>query len=145
MKDTKIKNTIDVKNIGNVKLFKDECKFFEDYKTMKNSHVYREGTNDEYVVFNTIKLSDIQEVNIERKIKKIYKVSQLSIHGEFLCDFGFFTDKKDAEDKMLKGFEKLYKGFKKDIFRVSESQWQSDKHDFIVNIEEITLNKFGEI
>lgn len=140
-----MKKEININNIGNVKIFKDECKDFEDYKAMKHSHIYRDGTNDEYVVFNTINLSDAKDLKTEKKIKKIYKVSQLSIHGEFLCDFGFFTNKKDAEERLMKGFEKLYRGFRKDAHKVSDNQWQSDKHDFIATIEEITLNKFGEI
>ena len=51
---------INEKDVGYVKIFKDELKNVEDfakYKNLFNAKVEREGTNDEYVVFNTFKLS----------------------------------------------------------------------------------------
>ncbi len=51
---------INEKNVGYVKIFKDEVKNFEDYrgyKNLPNAVVEREGTADEYVVFKTFDLS----------------------------------------------------------------------------------------
>lgn len=45
---------------GYIKIFKDEfknLKDFEAYKKLPNAIVEREGTVDEYVVFNTFKLA----------------------------------------------------------------------------------------
>jgi len=48
------------KDAGYIKIFKDEMRNledFEEYKKLPNAIVEREGTADEYVVFNTFKLS----------------------------------------------------------------------------------------
>ena len=51
---------INEKDAGYIKIFKDELKNledFEEYKKLPNAIVEREGTADEYVVFNTFKLA----------------------------------------------------------------------------------------
>ena len=124
--------------IGRIMISKDECNTYDEYLNMPHSHINRPGTADEYVSFNTINLSDLEDV-------AIYKISQISIYGDFLCDFGFFTTREEAEENMLNGFEKLYKGFKDECHRTCEYEWISDQYEFIVHIERIELNTFGEL
>lgn len=75
----------------------------------------------------------------------VWKVSQLSIHGEHLCDFGYFDSKKLAIDSFMKGFDELYSGFREDVYSNGINQWITDKHDFVVNLSEIELNIFEEV
>lgn len=149
-----MKKIINENQIGNVKLFKSDFKNTEDfeaYKTMFNAHVYREGTADEYVVFNTIDLTKVTNYKAPkkskpRKIKSAYKVTQLNQWGEFCCDFGIFESKEEAIKQMYKGLSKLYKGFKKEVWLDENSgQWHCEKYDFIINISQIEFNSFGEM
>lgn len=148
-----MKKIINENQIGNVKLFKSDFKNTEDfeaYKTMFNAHVYREGTFDEYVVFNTINLKNTSNYKSgkpkPRKIKTAYKVTQLTQWGEFCCDFGIFESKEEAIKQMYKGLSKLYKGFKKEVWLDENSgQWHCEKYDFIINISQIEFNSFGEM
>lgn len=149
-----MKKIINENQIGNVKLFKSDFKNTEDfeaYKTMFNAHVYREGTLDEYVVFNTINLKNTSNYKAPKKakpkrIKTAYKVTQLNQWGEYCCDFGIFESKEEAIKQMYKGLSKLYKGFKKEVWLDENSgQWHCDKYDFIINISPIGFNSFGEM
>ena len=148
-----MKKIINENQIGNVKIFRSDFKNNEDYeayKTMFNAHVYREDTNDEYVVFNTINLS--KAINYKKpskpkpkKIKTAYKITQLNQWGEFCCNFGDFESKEVAIEEMFKGLSKLYKGFKKEVWLDKNSgQYHCEKYDFIIDIAEIEFNKFGE-
>ena len=92
---------INENKIGNVKIFKDDFRNvddFESYKTMFNSHVNREGTSDEFVSFNTIKLQDLTDPkpSKQKKIHKVYQISQYSSHGSHCCDFGLFDDRDNV-------------------------------------------------
>ena len=77
--------------------------------------------------------------------KTIWKVSQLSIHGEHLCDFGFFESEELAIKSFMEGFERIYKGFKNDVYEYGHNQWGTDKYEFLVDLKEISLNKFEEL
>lgn len=62
--------------------------------------------------------------------------------------FGVFTNKTLDEVKKIAmdGFEKLYPGFKDDIYSNGKNQWLSDKFDFGVCIEEVeNINVFEEM
>jgi hypothetical protein len=62
--------------------------------------------------------------------------------------FGVFTNKTLDEVKKIAmdGFEKLYPGFKDDIYSNGQNQWLSDKFDFGVCIEEVeNINVFEEM
>ena len=148
-----MKKIINENQIGNVKIFKSDLKNtvdYEAYKKMFNAHVYREGTNDEYVVFYTIDLS--KAINYKKpsnpkpkKIKTAYRITQLNQWGEFCCEFGTFESKEVAIEEMFKGLSKLYKGFKKEVWLDENSgQYHCEKYDFIIDIAEIEFNKFGE-
>ena len=148
-----MKKIINENQIGNVKIFKSDLKNtvdYEAYKKMFNAHVYREGTNDEYVVFNTINLS--KAINYKKpsqpkpkKIKTAYRITQLASSGQYCCNFGDFESKEVAIEEMFKGLSKLYKGFKKEVWLDENSgQYHCEKYDFIIDIAEIEFNKFGE-
>ena len=148
-----MKKIINENQIGNVKIFRSDFKNtvdYEAYKTMFNAHVYREDTNDEYVVFNTINLSKAinykkQSKPKPKKIKTAYRITQLNQWGEFCCSFGDFESKEVAIEEMFKGLSKLYKGFKKEVWLDENSgQYHCEKYDFIIDIVEIEFNKFGE-
>ena len=149
-----MKKIINENQIGNVKIFRSDFKNNEDYeayKTMFNAHVYREDTNDEYVVFNTINLS--KAINYKKpskpkpkKIKTAYKITQLNQWGEFCCNFGDFESKEVAIEEMFKGLSKLYKGFKKEVWLDENSgQYHCEKYDFIIDISPVDFNTFGEV
>ena len=149
-----MKKIINENQIGNVKIFRSDFKNNEDYeayKTMFNAHVYREDTNDEYVVFNTINLS--KAINYKKpskpkpkKIKTAYRITQLNQWGEFCCNFGDFESKEVAIEEMFKGLSKLYKGFKKEVWLDENSgQYHCEKYDFIIDISPIEFNTFGEV
>ena len=149
-----MKKIINENQIGNVKIFRSDFKNNEDYeayKTMFNAHVYREDTNDEYVVFNTINLS--KAINYKKpskpkpkKIKTAYKITQLNQWGEFCCNFGDFKSKEVAIEQMFKGLSKLYKGFKKEVWLDENSgQYHCEKYDFIIDISPVDFNTFGEV
>ena len=146
-----MKKEIKENKIGNVKIFKDEMKnleIFECYKKMTNAHIHREGTSDEFVSFNTIKLQDLTDPkpSKQKKIDKVYQISQYSSHGSHCCDFGIFTDKEKAIQIMLKEVNKLYPGFKKNHWYDSNSDtWHYDEKDFFIKINAIKLNVFGEL
>ena len=80
---------------------------------------------------------------IKEEKNTVWKVSQLSIHGEHLCDFGLFRNKELAIESFMNGFDELYKGFKKDVYPYGTNQWGTD--DFIVSLTEIELDYFEEI
>lgn len=82
---------------------------------------------------------------IKENRETIWKVSQLSIHGEHLCDFGFFESEELAIKSFMEGFEKIYKGFIKDVYSYGRNQWGSDKYDFLIDLKEIDLNRFEEL
>ena len=149
-----MKKIINENQIGNVKIFRSDFKNNEDYeayKTMFNAHVYREDTNDEYVVFNTINLS--KAINYKKpskpkpkKIKTAYRITQLNQWGEFCCNFGDFKSKEVAIEEMFKGLSKLYKGFKKEVWLDENSgQYHCEKYDFIIDISPVDFNTFGEV
>lgn len=146
-----MKKAIKVKLIGNVKIFKDELKNIEDYETYKilyNSHVEREGTDDEYVSFNTINLKDLEEIKDPKpkNIKQVYQISQYAIQGSHCCDFGLYDDKDKAIQEMLSGVDKLYPGFKEEYWYCSNSDvWYYDEKGFYIRINTIEFNTFGEI
>ncbi len=79
------------------------------------------------------------------KMKIIYRVSQYSLHGEHLCDFGFFESERLAFKEMFKGFEKLYKDFKINSWKNGHHNEWYYKEEFIVRITPIIVNKFEEI
>lgn len=71
-----------------------------------------------------------------------YVVYQYDIHFSYssrVC-FGYFTSKEIAFEQMIKGFDKLYKGFEKDVYHNGRDQYICDKHDFGAMIEEIEIN-----
>jgi len=82
-------------------------------------------------------------------MKEIYRVSQLSNHGEFICDFGFFDSKEKAYNELRKGFKDLYKDidFIKDCSYSNKDDgvWDFIKHDFIIVIHTIKFNTFMEV
>lgn len=149
-----MKKSIENKYLGHIKIFKNDFKNTEDYKSYKkmfNAHIEREDTNDEYIVFHTINLSKAISIKPQsnpksKKIKSAYKITQLNQYGEFCCDFGIFESKEIAIEQMLKGLSKLYKGFEKDVWlNTNTGQWHSDKHNFIINISKVEFNTFGEM
>ena len=136
---------IDTKNVGYVKIFKDEVKnsqVFEDYKNLTNAIVEREGTNDEFVTFRTFR-------NPQDFSTTYYKISQYNKYFNDHCaDFGTFDDFDAAVEAMKIGFEELYPGFTDDVYENGSNQWITDIFDFGVMIEEIQFevtNTFGEV
>ncbi|MDD3054825.1 MAG: hypothetical protein PHE16_02990 [Aliarcobacter sp.] len=136
---------IDTKNVGYVKIFKDELKnsqTFEDYKNLTNATVEREGTNDEFLVFRTFK-------NPQNFSTTYYKISQYNKYfNEHCSDFGTFDDFDAAVEAMKIGFEELYTGFADEVYENGSNQWITDKYNFGVMIEEMqfeTTNTFGEV
>lgn len=136
---------INTKNVGYVKIFKDEVKnsqVFEDYKNLTNAIVEREGTNDEFVTFKTFR-------NPQDFSTTYYKISQYNKYFNDHCaDFGTFDDFDAAVEAMKIGFEELYPGFTDDVYENGSNQWITDIFDFGVMIEEIQFevtNTFGEV
>jgi len=81
------------------------------------------------------------------KVKEIYRVSQLSSQGEFICDFGFFDSEERAIKEMVKGVKEYYQdiNFDKDVCFDNRSQYVCNKYEFIIDISAIDFNTFGEI
>jgi len=84
-----------------------------------------------------------------KTLKEIYRVSQLSNHGEFICDFGFFDSEEKAYKELRKGFKDLYKDidFIKDCSynNREDGEWDFTKYDFIIVIRAIKFNTFMEV
>lgn len=96
-------------------------------------------------------LTNLQErlCNSNKSIYMVYQYNKWFNYDSKVL-FGVFTNKTFDEVKeiMMDGFEKLYKGFKDDVY-VNGSQGDqfiTDKHKFGVMIEEIgQVNEFGEM
>lgn len=139
---------INSSNTYNVKIMKSEFENLEDYeeyKKMPNASINRAGTADEYVSFNTFSKQKKYSKPRVKKIKTIFKLRQLNSQGGVCCDFGFFETREMAIKAMFKGIEKLYKGFKKNYHFDGHNQWHYSEKDFIMDIQEIEFNTFGEI
>lgn len=145
-----MKKVIENKYIGNVKIYKNEMKNpqdFEAYGMMFNSKIYNKGTENEYVLFNTInyeKTTTYKKPSKPKKLESIWKVTQLNQWGEFCCDLGFFESKDIAIKQMFKGLSVDYKGFKKEVM-FDGKQWHCERYDFIIDISEINFNVYGEV
>lgn len=76
-----------------------------------------------------------------------YMIYQTDIHFSTRILFGIFTKKKydRVVEIMMDGFEKLYPGFKADVYPIGQFHWVSDKHDFGVEIVCVDLNVFDEL
>jgi len=77
-------------------------------------------------------------------MKEIYRVSQLSNHGEFICDFGFFESEQKAYNELRDNFKDLYEDidFIKDCSysNKDDGEFHFNKYDFIIVIRSIDLN-----
>ncbi len=88
-------------------------------------------------------VTDDEDDTLELEI--VYEIKQFDIWASReLCSFGVFTDKEVAIKKMYKGLEHSYPGIGNELRRDND-QWRSDTHEFIIQIQEIELNKFGEL
>lgn len=75
----------------------------------------------------------------------VYEIKQFDQWvSKELCSFGVFTDKEIAIQEMLKGLADLYPEIHKDLHKNGD-QWTTDKYEFVIQIQEIELNKFGEL
>ena len=77
--------------------------------------------------------------------KSVWQISQLSDHGEHLCDFGLFSSREKAIEEMHKGFSELYEGFSDELWFDGRDQWHCNKHEFIVHIQGLALDSFMEV
>jgi len=75
-------------------------------------------------------------------LKEIYRVSQLSLHGEFICDLGFFDSEQKAYNELKDGFKDLYEDidFIKDCSYSNRDNGEFHFNDFIIVIRSIDLN-----
>jgi len=82
----------------------------------------------------------------DSKLETVYEIKQFDIWASNeLCSFGVFTDKEIAIQEMLKGLNELYPEIGQELQRNGDT-WISDgEHEFIIKIQEIELNKFGEL
>ena len=75
----------------------------------------------------------------------IYSIEQYDTSfRNHLETFGFFTNRKLAIKAMMDGFEKLYPGFKEEVWENGSNKWVSDAHDFGIVISEISVNNIFE-
>lgn len=144
------KVVIEEKYLNRVQISKDEISNYDEVKNLPNANIYREGTADEYVVFNTIDLTKVTNYKApkkskSKKINSIFKVKQLNSQGGFCCNLGFFESREIAIEKTFKGLSKDYKGFRKEVWFDGKNQWHCDKYEFIIDISEIEFNTYGEV
>jgi hypothetical protein len=138
------KTIIESAAIGYLKIFKDDFKnksAFQDYKNLTNATVEREDTNDEFITFKTFKnMNSLDSV-------KFYQIKQYDMYfNEHFANFGMFDDLSTAIEAMKNGFERIYPGFIKDVYKNGDNQWLTDEHGFGVHIVEYAIdNTFGEV
>jgi len=130
---------INEKDVGYVKIFKDELKNVEDfanYKNCFNAKVEREGTADEYVVFNTFKLSKAI-IN-----KKSYLLQERNSWYETASaiNLGVFSSIENA----LKAAKKEYGELRQDGSRFNYEPIKNP-NDVTIFIIEFETDEFGEV
>jgi|GEM_PF-2490917 len=80
------------------------------------------------------------------EVKEIYRVSQLSSQGEFICDIGFFDSEQKAYNELRDNFKDLYEDidFIKDCSYSNRDigEFHFNKYDFIMVIRSIDFNRF---
>lgn len=129
---------INEKNVGYVKIFKDEVKNFEDYrgyKNLPNAVVEREGTADEYVVFKTFDLSKAVH-------KKSYLLQERNSWYETASavNLGVFSSIENA----LKAAKKEYGELRQDGSRFNYEPIKNP-NDVTIYIIEFETDEFGEV
>ena len=123
----------------------DEC--YTDYETGdscctnccfydESNDMYHKGTIEEAYYTALVKLES-----------PLYIIQQHDKwFNDMLAEFGTFRNKEDAIQAMMDGFEKLYPGFKEDVYFDNKNQWTTDKYEFGVTIAELSANNtFGEM
>lgn len=108
-----------------------ECCFYDESNDM-----YHKGTIEEAYYAALVKLE-----------APLFVIQQYNQHFNSLCaEFGIFKERDEAISAMMEGFEKLYPGFKEDVYFDGKNYWQTDKYDFVVTIKECSANNtFGEL
>jgi len=129
---------INEKDVGYVKIYKDEVKYFGDYRDFKNlpnAIVEREGTADEYVVFKTFDSSKAAH-------RKSYLLQERNSWYETASaiNLGVFSSIENA----LKAAKKEYGELRQDgsPFNYVPIKNPNDVTIFIIEFE---TDEFGEV
>lgn len=126
------------KNIGHVKIFKDEIRYFEafeDYKNLPNGVVEREGTADEYVSFKTFSTKGTKNtVWLLEQYDIWLTTNSRRIHGVF-----------SSREKALESIGYETDGFKKNYYENGTNLWMSKILEIGIAVREVELDEFGEV
>ncbi|MFA6195273.1 MAG: hypothetical protein WC656_01360 [Sulfurimonas sp.] len=139
----------------------------EDYDRFMSLTSLTEDEDNDFIIWEPFEDYDLD--NLQLLVEQAFKVacallekgSKLNDSSIFMInqydqwfspgskvEFGIFTNKTFDEVKeiAMDGFEKLYNGFKDDVYSNGQNQWLTDKFNFGFCIEEIkNVNIFQEM